>query len=152
MQTVGSEGHPSATAADIKSGKTAWVNGTKVTGTSTIDYSQIFAFETLSKTSWSDASTYTGTCGTLKVVSNGATFTATIDCTILAHFSMTYNGALQSSYITASSGCEIIQKKVDTNNKREYVIKVPKGKTVTMFAGAFDYTSYSMGVMCSKIY
>ena len=65
---------------------------------------------------------------------------------------MSYRGSFQDSYIKTSTGCEVIQKMVDTNNTREYVIKVPKGETVTMFAGGYDYTSYSMGVICSKIF
>ena len=87
----------------------------------------------------------------MKNIANGATFTATKDCTVKAYFSFVAN-SFKESYINASDGCEIVDKLYDNDTRKEYVIRVPKGKKVNVWAVGSGYKSYNLGFACNDIF
>ena len=117
-----------------------------------IDLSVIFSSETVQKSAWDDTNTYICTQGTMENIPNGATFTATKDCTVKAYFSFVAANSFKESYINASDGCEIVDKLYDNDTRKEYIIRVPKGKTVDVFAAGSGYKSYNLGFLCNDIF
>ena len=142
------EDTPEIMASNIRS-----ILGKSDTDYNKFDLVEIFSLsiETLEKSVWYEEGTRTGTYGVMSNIQNGVTFTATKKCTIKAYFSMSYL-TFKDSYITFSEGCTLVEKLHDENKKREYIIKVPEGESVTMFAHGINYSSYSMGLICADIY
>ena len=111
----------------------------------------IFSTETVKKSAWDDTNTYTCTQGTMKNIANGATFIAKKDCTVKAYFSFVAD-RFKESYIKVSDGCEIVDKLYDNDTRKEYLIRVPNGKTVNVFAVGSGYKSYNLGFVCNDIF
>ena len=122
-----------------------------ISGASTISAIEILDPEQLFKSAWNDTATKNGTYGTMTCGENTATFIATKNCTIKACFSFTAQ-VFGSSYINLSGGCVLIKKLYDQNQKKEYIIKVPEGESVSMYAYGINYSSYSMGIFFTSVY